>query len=129
VVEKQTSAKIVHLGHAPAFLTVSCRQNVLCQSLISFCSLKQSCFPEIAFRPSLDCSKVQNRLNRGVIVPSMDVSSEASCIFQYQNLGKLGGAKSGRARAAKMTKEERSESARQAAKARWDKKRLEEESS
>ena len=32
-------------------------------------------------------------------------------------------------RAAKMTKEERSESARKAAKARWDKKRWEEEPS
>ncbi len=35
----------------------------------------------------------------------------------------------GPARAAKMTKEERSESARKAARARWDKKRREEESS
>ena len=35
-------------------IAVSRRQNVLCQSLISFCSLKQSCFPEIAFRPCLD---------------------------------------------------------------------------
>ncbi len=34
-------------------------------------------------------------------------------------LGKLGGAKGGRARAAKMTKKERSESARKAARARW----------
>jgi hypothetical protein len=34
-----------------------------------------------------------------------------------------------KARAAKMTPEERSESARKAAKARWDKKRREEESS
>ena len=41
-------------------------------------------------------------------------------------LGKLGGAKGGKARAAKMTPEERSESARKAAKARWAKKRREE---
>lgn len=34
-------------------------------------------------------------------------------------LGKLGGAKGGRARAAKMTAEERSESARRAAIVRW----------
>jgi hypothetical protein len=34
-------------------------------------------------------------------------------------LGKLGGAKGGRARAAKMTPEERQESARKAAAARW----------
>ena len=44
-------------------------------------------------------------------------------------LGKLGGSKGGKARTAKMTPEERSESARKAAKARWDKKRWEEESS
>jgi hypothetical protein len=41
-------------------------------------------------------------------------------------LGKLGGAKGGKARAAKMTPEERSESARKAAKARWAKKRQQE---
>jgi hypothetical protein len=34
-------------------------------------------------------------------------------------LGKLGGAKGGRARAAKMTAEERRESAQRAARARW----------
>ena len=34
-------------------------------------------------------------------------------------LGKLGGAKGGKARAAKMTPEERRESARKAAQARW----------
>ena len=36
-------------------------------------------------------------------------------------LGRLGGLKGGKARAAKMTPEERSEAARKAAKARWDK--------
>ena len=36
--------------------------------------------------------------------------------------GRRGGLKGGPARAAKMTPEERSESARKAAKARWDKK-------
>lgn len=44
-------------------------------------------------------------------------------------LGRRGGLKGGPARAAKMTKAERSESARKAAKARWDKKRREEEGS
>ncbi len=44
-------------------------------------------------------------------------------------LGKLGGSKGGKARAANMTPEERSESARKAAKARWAKKRQQEESS
>ena len=36
-------------------------------------------------------------------------------------LGRLGGLKGGKARAKKMTAEERSESARKAAKARWEK--------
>jgi hypothetical protein len=44
-------------------------------------------------------------------------------------LGRRGGLKGGKARAAKMTPEERSESARKAAKARWDKKRREESES
>jgi hypothetical protein len=43
-------------------------------------------------------------------------------------LGRRGGLKGGPARAAKMTPEERSESARKAAKARWAKKRREESS-
>jgi hypothetical protein len=43
-------------------------------------------------------------------------------------LGKLGGSKGGKARAAKMTPEERSESARKAVKARWAKKRQQESS-
>ncbi len=44
-------------------------------------------------------------------------------------LGKLGGAKGGKARAKKLTPEQRSEIARKAAKARWAKKRQREESS
>jgi hypothetical protein len=43
-------------------------------------------------------------------------------------LGRRGGLKGGKARAAKMTPEERSESARKAVKARWAKKRREESS-
>jgi len=38
-------------------------------------------------------------------------------------LGRLGGAKGGKARAAKMTPEERAESARKAAAARWSSKK------
>jgi hypothetical protein len=38
-------------------------------------------------------------------------------------LGRRGGLKGGKARAAKMTPEERSESARKAARARWAKKK------
>ena len=43
-------------------------------------------------------------------------------------LGRRGGLKGGKARAAKMTPEERSESARKAVKARWAKKRREQSS-
>ncbi len=43
-------------------------------------------------------------------------------------VGRRGGLKGGKTRAAKMTPEERSESTRKAAKARWDKRRREEES-
>lgn len=46
-----------------------------------------------------------------------------------QELGRLGGAKGGKARAANMTPKERSEAARKAANARWAKKRQQEESS
>jgi hypothetical protein len=43
-------------------------------------------------------------------------------------LGKLGASKGGKARAEKLSDERKSEIARKAAKARWDKKRREEES-
>jgi len=46
-----------------------------------------------------------------------------------QELGRLGGLKGGKARAEKLTPEQRTEIARKAAKARWDKKRREEASS
>ena len=46
-----------------------------------------------------------------------------------QELGRLGGLKCGKACAEKLTPEQRKEIARKAAKARWDKKRREEESS
>jgi hypothetical protein len=46
-----------------------------------------------------------------------------------RRLGRRGGLKGGPARAAKMTKEERIESARKAANARWAKKRQQEQSS
>ncbi len=44
-------------------------------------------------------------------------------------LGKLGASKGGKARAEKLSPERRKEIARKAAKARWDKKKREEESS
>ena len=43
-----------------------------------------------------------------------------------RKLGRRGGLKGGKARAEKLTKEQRSEIARKAARARWDKKRREE---
>jgi hypothetical protein len=43
--------------------------------------------------------------------------------------GRLGGLKGGKARAEKLTPEQRSEIARKAAKARWAKKRREEDTS
>ncbi len=46
-----------------------------------------------------------------------------------EELGRLGASKSGKARADKLTPEQRKEIARKAAKARWDKKRREEGSS
>ena len=46
-----------------------------------------------------------------------------------RELGRRGGLKGGRARAEKLTPEERKEIARKAAKARWDKRRQQEESS
>ncbi len=44
-----------------------------------------------------------------------------------RRLGRRGGLKGGPARAEKLTKEQRAEIARKAAKARWAKKRLQEE--
>ncbi len=44
-------------------------------------------------------------------------------------LGRLGGLKGGKARAEKLSPERRKEIARKAAKARWEKKRREQESS
>lgn len=67
-----------------------------------------------------------------VVMP--DYSSYYSFMAEEKNpaaveLGRLGGLKGGKARAAKLTKEERSEIARKAARARWAKKRQQEESS
>ena len=46
-----------------------------------------------------------------------------------RELGRRGGLKGGRARAEKLTPEERKEIARKAAKSRWDKRRRQEDSS
>jgi hypothetical protein len=51
--------------------------------------------------------------------PPVDPNKDPAAVA----LGRKGGLKGGKARAAKMTPEERSESARKAANARWKKKR------
>ncbi len=65
--------------------------------------------------------------------PKECFATEADAVAQEKNpaavaLGKLGGSKGGKARAKNMTPEQRSESARKAAKARWEKKRQQESS-
>ena len=70
----------------------------------------------------------------GVVLVVRDRLGYYRCMTEEKNpaavkLGRRGGLKGGKARAAKMTPEERSESARKAAKARWAKKRQQEESS
>jgi hypothetical protein len=64
----------------------------------------------------------------------LDRSGYHYCMSEEKNpaaveLGKLGGRKGGKARAEKLFSERRKETARKAARARWDKKRREEESS
>jgi hypothetical protein len=51
---------------------------------------------------------------------AQDISKQMRAYFS--KLGKKGGKKGGKARAAKMTPEQRSESARKAVMARWGKK-------
>ena len=58
--------------------------------------------------------RVRLRIMRGMKKPKKNPHAVA--------LGRKGGKKGGTARAAKMSPEERSESARKAAKARWSKK-------
>ncbi len=67
------------------------------------------------------------RYNRGVAENQDPTDEELRELARI--LGQRGGKKGGKARAAKMTPEERSEAARKAVKARWAKKRREEESS
>jgi hypothetical protein len=71
---------------------------------------------------------IRNRLryNRGVAENQDPTDDELRELARI--LGRRGGKKGGKARAANMTPEERSEAARKAVKARWDKKRREESS-
>jgi hypothetical protein len=66
------------------------------------------------------------RYNRGVTENQDPTDEELRELAR--KLGRRGGLKGGPARAAKMTPEERSESARKAVNARWAKKRQQEES-
>ena len=66
------------------------------------------------------------RYNRGVTENQDPTDDELRELARI--LGRRGGKKGGKARAANMTPEERSESARKAVRARWAKKRREEES-
>ena len=63
----------------------------------------------------------------------LDRSRYYCCVSEEKNkaaqeLGRLGGLKGGKARAEKLTSEQKSEIARKAANARWAKKRQQEES-
>ncbi len=75
--------------------------------------------PQLAVRDRL-------RYNRGVAENQDPTDAELRELARI--LGRRGGLKGGKARAAKMTPEERSEAARKAVKARWAKKRREESS-
>jgi hypothetical protein len=57
----------------------------------------------------------QEAIGESPMQPDPDVGKNPAAVA----LGKLGGAKGGKARAARMTPEERQQSARKAAQARW----------
>lgn len=61
------------------------------------------------------------------LIQGQAASADTGMVDEIRKRGQRGGLKDGKARAEKMTSEERSESARNAAVARWDKKRREEE--
>jgi hypothetical protein len=62
---------------------------------------------------------VQEAIGEAPVRPDPDAGKNPAAVA----LGKLGGAKGGRARAARLTAEERRESARQAATIRWAKEK------
>jgi hypothetical protein len=61
---------------------------------------------------------IQEVIGEAPVRPDPDAGKNPAAVA----LGKLGGAKGGRARAARLTPEERRESARKAARARWGKR-------
>lgn len=65
-----------------------------------------------------------NKRAAAIVAQSIDPDNEGDDPYEGKNphaveLGRLGGKKGGKARAAKLTAEERSEIARKAARARW----------
>ncbi len=65
-----------------------------------------------------------NRLAAAIVAQSTDPADRGTDPYQGKNpaaveLGRLGGRKGGKARAERLTSEERSEIARKAARARW----------
>jgi hypothetical protein len=71
-----------------------------------------------------DVNQIAARMTRHIIeATEPDLSDEDTRKALARALGRLGGLKGGRARAAKMTKAELSKSASNAARARWAKKK------
>jgi hypothetical protein len=67
-----------------------------------------------------------NSMAAAIVAQSVDADDKGDDPYEGKNpaaveLGRLGGKKGGKARAAKLTAEERSEIARRAAAARWEK--------
>jgi hypothetical protein len=65
-----------------------------------------------------------NSMAAAIVAQSVDPEDQGEDPYEGKNpaaveLGRLGGQKGGKARAAKLTAEERSEAARRAAEARW----------
>jgi hypothetical protein len=78
---------------------------------------RQSCIPQIP-----PCFGELKRL-------VSEAATGAMCLGRWGAIQACGGRKGGKARAEKLTPEQRSEIARKAAKARWAKKRQQEQSS
>jgi hypothetical protein len=69
-----------------------------------------------------------NSMAAAIVAQSVDPEDQGDDPYEGKNpaaveLGRLGGKKGGKARAAKLTPEERSETAKKAAAARWSKSR------
>lgn len=67
-----------------------------------------------------------NSMAAAIVAQSVDPEDQGDDPYEGKNpaaveLGRLGGKKGGKARAAKLTAEERSEIAKKAARARWEK--------